>query len=170
MDESGSYGTAFGRGTGTHSVYAGFWPSGSIQGKSAVPATSQQGVGPGPRYTQNSEVRARRGAFGAVLENWLPFSAWIMDRFIGPRPQAQSWMSPYDLGQGPAIQRQGTFPSASRPFPYPYEIGAVSGFMPMLDQYSMAWAWAKTPSGPGVLTPIPLPWQASYPNLQKVTG
>jgi hypothetical protein len=42
--------------------------------------------------------------------------------------------------------------------------------MPMLDQYSLAWAWGKNPSGPGVLTPIPLAWQASYPSLRKVTG
>lgn len=165
-----SFGSSMGDGTGAHTVYAGFWPSGSIPGHSAVPGTSQAGDGSTRRYTERDEVKTREGVFGAILENWLPFSAWIYDRFIGPRRPIAPWQSPYDLGQGDAIQRQGPFPSGQRPFPYPYEIGAVSGFMPMLDAYSMSWSWGKTPSGPGVLTPIPIPWQASYPNLQKVTG
>lgn len=165
-----SFGTPLGHDDGALTVYAGYWPGGSTPGRSAVPPTGQPGIGPGPRFTDREEVVARPGVFGAVMNRWMPFTEWVTQRFIGPRKATAAWQSPYDVGEGETIQRQGPFPSAERPFPYPYEIGAVSGFMPMLDQYSMAWAWGKTPSGPGVLTPIPIAWQASYPNLQKVTG
>jgi hypothetical protein len=110
------------------------------------------------------------GLIGQMIERWMPFTESIVSRFLGPRAPTAPFDSPFDMARGESEQRPGTFPSGQRPFPYPYEIGAVSGFCPMLDQYSIAWAWAKQPSGPGVLTPIPIPWQTTYPNLQKVTG
>jgi hypothetical protein len=122
-------------------------------------------------HERTERVRIRPGLLDLIFENWLPFTAWLTSRFIGPRAPAQPWQSPVDLWPaGEVITRAGPFPSGSRPFPYPYMIGSVSGFMPMLDQYSMAWAYGKTPSGPGVLTPVPIPWDAQYPNLPKVSG
>jgi hypothetical protein len=105
--------------------------------------------------------RVREGVLGAILEAWLPFTWTVMSRFIGPRRPTKPFESMFDLDGAERITRFGDNPSAGRAFPYPYEIGAVSGFMPMLDQFSMQWAWGKTPSGPGVLTPIPLAWQIS---------
>lgn len=126
----------------------------TIPGSSVYPATE----------------RVRVSLLDLVWENWLPFTWTIVSRFIKPRPPTEPWQSPFDVDGSERITREGSFPSSSRPFPYPYMIGAVSGNMPMLDQWSMAWAWGKTPSGPGVLTPTPVPWDASYPNLPKVTG
>jgi hypothetical protein len=105
-----------------------------------------------------------------VFETWLPFTAAIFSRFIGPRAPTANWQSPYDLDASERITRFGDYPSAERPFPYPYMVGAVSNMMPMLDTLSLSWAWGKTPSGPSVGTPIPLAWQTTYPNLPKVTG
>jgi hypothetical protein len=136
-------------------------------GANAFPGSA---FSPGSSGHERTE-RVRIRLLDLVFENWVPFTAWLMSRFIGPRAPAQPWESPVDLWPaGEVITRYGTFPSGSRPFPYPYMIGAVSGFMPMLDQYSMAMAWAKNPSGPGVLTPVPIPWDAQYPQLPKVTG
>lgn len=110
------------------------------------------------------------GLLGFVQANWVPFTSRMLSRFIAPRPPAQPWESPYDVSAGEAVTRFGDFPSSDRPFPYPWMTGTVGGFMPMLDQYSRAFAWAKTPSGPGVLTPVPIPWDAQYPNNPKVSG
>jgi len=128
-----------------------------------------QSFGPGSAGSQPNE-RTRMSLLDLVYENWLPFTAWITSRFIRPRVPTAPWQSPFDLDNSERITRFGSFPSSERPFPYPYMIGAVSGFMPMLDQYSMQWAWGKTPSGPGVATPIPVPWMITYPDLMKVTG
>lgn len=126
---------------------------------------------PGSSGEQRTEVVRIRTLLDLVYENWIPFTAWITSRFIRPQAPQNAWESPVSFyGAGESITRYGTFPSDIRPFPYPYMIGAVSGFMPMLDQYSMQWAWAKNPSGPGVLTPVPIPWDAQYPMLPKVTG
>jgi hypothetical protein len=137
---------------------------GSSQHGPAFPAGRQQ------TRTGNGMIRVREMLAAYVFENWVPFTTAIRNRFQGPRAATQPWESPFDLSPSERITRFGTFPSGERPFPYPYEIGAVSGFMPMLDQYSMAWAIAKTPSGPGVLTPIPVPWDILYPSLAKVQG
>jgi hypothetical protein len=132
-------------------------------GSSFTPASS------GEQPTER--VRIRPGLLDLIFENWMPFTAWLTSRFIKPQPPENPWESPISFyGAGENITRMGPFPSGSRPFPYPYMVGAISGFMPMLDQYSMAWAWGKTPSGPGVLTPVPIPWDAQYPSLPKVTG
>jgi len=111
-----------------------------------------------------------RDLAGLVFENWLPFTWQLIQRVIAPRPPTYPWESPFDLDAGERITRFGTFPSSERPFPYPWMVGAVAGNCPLLDQYSLAWAWGKTPSGPGVLTPIPVPWDTTYPTLTKVTG
>jgi hypothetical protein len=111
-----------------------------------------------------------RALFGMIYENWLPFTAFIASRFLGPRAPTTDWDSPFDVSRGESAQRFGDNPSAGRAFPYPWMTGTVSGFMPMLDQYSAQWAWGKTPSGPGVLTPVPVPWDAQYPQLPKVSG
>lgn len=148
-------------------IYAGQNVGGpTVAGKARVPSAN----GPWRGQTQVRMQKVREGIFGMVLEAWLPFTSAIYSRFLGPRPITQPFESPVDVGIGETITRYGSMPSGSRPFPYPYMIGAVSNFMPMMDQYSMAWAWGKTPSGPGVLTPIPIPWQVTYPTLSKVTG
>ena len=167
-----SFGRSVGYGSGAHSVYATDNPGvGDIPGADVVPGVGIQGVGRIRRNTAWQMLRAARGGmfFGLQFENWLPFTASIVSRFIGPRRPTAAWQSPYGF-PGEDITRFGPMPSSDRPFPYPYEIGAVTGFMPMLDQYSMQWAWARNPSGPGVLTPIPIAWQASYPDWQKVSG
>jgi hypothetical protein len=120
----------------------------------------------GPQPTERVRVRF----LDLVYETWLPFTAGIIARFIGPRRPTANWQSPFDLDAGERITRFGSFPSGERPFPYPYMIGAIAGFMPMLDQFSLSTAWGKTPSGPGVNTPIPIPWATTYPDLMKVTG
>lgn len=159
-----------GDGTGL-SVYATPWPAaGGNPGQARVPAVALQSVGATKRNTRDQMLIAEPSGVATFLENWLPFTWAIVNRFITPRPPTAPWQSPLDVDASERIQRWGTFPSSARPFPYPYEIGAVSGLLPMLDQYSMAWAWARNPSGPGVMTPVPVPFQASYPNLQKVTG
>lgn len=154
-------------GSNSHIVFASTQIGTSFSpGPNKTPAVN----GPWRKQTDNAMQRVRAAIFGAAMENWMPFTAWVWSRLIPPRPPTKSFESTFDLDGGERIQRQGTYPSGERPFPYPYEIGMVSGLMPMLDQYSMQWAWGKTPSGPGVLTPIPIPWQTSYPNLRKVTG
>ena len=105
-----------------------------------------------------------------MAENWLPFTWPLMGRYITPRAPTASWQSPFDLDASERITRFGSWPSSQREFPYPWTTGAVDGFMPMLDAYSMAFAWAETPFGPGVLTPVPQPWAITYPGLQKQTG
>lgn len=140
-----------------------------------LPDYASQSVGssfaPGSSGNQNVERVRIRTILDIVYENWVPFTSWLMSRFIGPQTPRNAWESPVSFyGAGESITRFGSFPSAQRPFPYPYMVGAVSGFMPMLDQYSMQWAWARNPSGPGVLTPVPIPWDAQYPQLPKVTG
>lgn len=121
--------------------------------------------------TNHLMVKVRESLYGYVQENWL---SWLWDafgyRWMGPQRRPEPFASPEDFDVGEHITRFGDYPSAQRPFPYPYEIGAVSGFMPFLDQYSMAWAWGKNPSGPGVATPIPIPWMIAYPTMPKVTG
>lgn len=160
-------GEPIGHGTGVHTVYATEWPAiGESVGRDRVPEVG----GPWRRNTANAMQKVREGVRGFVQEGWVPFTSAIYSRFIGPRPAAAGWQSAMDLDSGLRITRFGSYPSSERPFPYPYEIGAVSGFMPMLDQYSIQWAWARPPSGPGVLTPIPAAWQITYPQLQKVTG
>lgn len=149
--------------------YASWSPGGSPSRADIVPV-GQQSVGSFRLFTDKGMLKVREGVFGLVMENWLPFTTWLTNRFIGPPPARPAWQSQVWMGDGEDITRFGDNPSRDRAFPYPYEIGAVSGFMPMLDQYSMAWAWGKTPSGPGVLTPVSIPDQASYPNWQKVTG
>jgi hypothetical protein len=114
--------------------------------------------------------RVRTGLLNLVLENWLPFTAAFVGRFLGPRAPTAAWQSPFDLDAGERITRYGTFPSADRPFPYPMMIGAVDGNAPLLDQYSLAWSYGKTPSGPSIGTPVSVPFQASYPDWTKVTG
>lgn len=134
-------------------------------------ATNSPGLSNGPGSGARQPVeRVRTSLLNIVYENWIPFTAWIMSRFIGPRAPTAVWQSPFDVDGSERITRFGSFPSQDRPFPYPYMVGAVSNFMPMLDQMSMQWAWGKTPSGPGVATPVPVPWQTTYPNLPKVTG
>ncbi len=114
--------------------------------------------------------RVRTGLLNLIIENWLPFTANFFGRFIGPRAPTAPWQSPFDLDVGERITRYGSYPSADRPFPYPAMIGALDGNAPLLDQYSLAWSWGKAPSGPGIGTPVSVPFQASYPDLPKVTG
>lgn len=157
-----------------------YLPEGKILGRGIVGvpgtlrpdnATQSPGSSNSPGSTgREAPARIRVRILDLVFENWMPFTAWLMSRFIGPRPSPLPWESPDDLDAGERITRFGSFPSAIRPFPYPYMVGAVSGFMPVLDQYSMQWAWGKTPSGPGVSTPIPIPWDTTYPTLPKVSG
>lgn len=168
---AGPFGDNAGTGSGALSLYAGWWPAaGDNPGQNMVQPAGNGATGTERVETERAMLISNESRIGAFLMNWVPFTAWIMSRFIGPRPPTAAWQSPFDIGGGERITRQGPFPVNERPFPYPYEIGAVSGLMPMLDQYSLAWAWGKNPSGPGVLTPIPLAWQASYPSLRKVTG
>lgn len=138
-----------------------------------VPGYASSMVGgsfaPGSAAAQPNE-RVRVSLLDLVYENWIPFTAWITARFIGPRKPTASFQSPFDLDSGERITRQGPFPSNERPFPYPYMIGAVSNFMPMQDQYSLDWAWGKNPFGPGVNTPVSIPWAITYPTLAKVSG
>ena len=145
--------------------------AGENVGTSFSPGSSTTPKVSGPWWCNTATTMQKAcQALYSSIERWMPFTESIQSRFVGPRPITQPFQSPSDFGIGENITRYGSFPSGARAFPYPYEIGAVSGFMPMLDQYSMAWAWGKTPSGPGVLTPIPIPWQTTYPNLRKVTG
>lgn len=160
--------------------YPAYLPPARITGRGIIgspgtdiPGNASQAVGssfsPGSAAAQPNE-RVRVRLLDLVYENWMPFTAWIVSRFIAPRASTAIWQSPFDLDAGERITRFGSFPSSERPFPYPYMIGAVSGMMPMLDQYSMDWAWGKTPSGPGVTTPISIPWAITYPGLSKVSG
>ena len=125
---------------------------------------------PVQQVTSRRMTKARETLLGFVHSVWVPFTSAVTSRFIGPRPSAAPWQSPYDVGLGEQITRGGPFPSPERPFPYPYQVGAVSGFWPMQDRYSMAWAYARNNSGPGVQTPIPVGWDITYPDLSKVSG
>lgn len=120
--------------------------------------------------TGNRMTKVRETLHGFIQETWVPFTAAVRSRFLAPRARTAPWQSPDDLDAGERITRGGSFPVAERPFPWPYQIGAVSAFLPMQDQYSMAWAYGRNPSGPGVLTPTPIPWDTTYPNATKVTG
>ncbi len=104
------------------------------------------------------------------FSNWLPFTWPTMARFTPPAPRATAFESPYDLDAGEHITRFGTFPSAERPFPYPWMCGAVSGFAPLMDDYSRSFSWSKQAFGPSVGTMMTVPWQITYPELQKQTG
>jgi hypothetical protein len=174
-----SYGRGINGGVGNR---ADIWPGNPFQGTNlgylnGQPAMGGGAVAPGSSTMPGSSGHNRtervriRTLLDLVYENWIPFTTWLTSRFIGPQQPANPWESPVSFhGAGEVITRMGPYPSGERPFPYPYMIGAVSGFMPMLDQWSMAWAWGKTPSGPGVLTPVPIPWDAQYPQLPKVSG
>lgn len=136
-------------------------------------ATQFPGVPGIPAWpAKRRDPRARGGwqTLAHIVETWRPFTASIVNRFIGPRRPATSFASPYDVATGEDETRFGGWPSAQRPFPAPYRVGAVSGFMPMLDQWSMAFAWAATPSGPSIGTPPIIPFQQVYPDLPKQTG
>lgn len=138
-----------------------------------IPGYAGQTVGasfqPGSAARQTNE-RVRVTILDLVYETWLPFTEWITSRFIQPRQSAQSFLSPFDLDGSERITRFGSFPVSERAFPWPYQIGSVAGSMPMLDQESMQWAWGKTPSGPGVATPVSVPGAVMYPDWAKVTG
>lgn len=161
--------------------YPAYLPPGRITGRpivggpgAEIPGYASQAVGsptiPGSSTQQPTERVRVVDIIRVVFENWLPFTASIFSgRYIPPRKPTYAWESPFGF-TGEQNQRWGDFPSSIRPFPQPPLYGAVSGFMPMQDQYSLDWAYGKTPSGPGVATPIPLAWQISYPTLQKVTG
>lgn len=97
------------------------------------------------------------------LENWLP---WLRrgNPFI---PRSGPWQ-PGDYDGGERITRERV--AFNGVFPYPWMTGTVSGFMPMLDNYSMAWAYARPAFGPGVQTPIPVPFDQQFPQLTKVSG
>lgn len=139
-----------------------------IPGNSYASGNFGAGLPVAPTGTVTERVRG--WLFTHVYETWMPYTSRIINRFMPPRKATVYFESQYDLDAGERETRQGPFPLPQRPFPYPYAIGDVSGFMPMLDAYSLAWAWAKTPSGPGVSTPIPVPWDAQYPGMPKVSG
>jgi len=120
--------------------------------------------------SQPIERTRTRAFYSLIFENWLPFTWRIVSRFIGPRAPTQAWQSPYDVDASERITRFGGWPQADHIYPYPYVIGAVSGFCALQDEASLTWSWGKTPNGPSVGTPIPIAWQTSYPNLPKVTG
>jgi hypothetical protein len=103
------------------------------------------------------------------LSNWLPFTWGSMARFVPPRAPTVPFGSPYDLTVA-GITRFGSFPSSERPFPYPWMTGAVSGFCPLMDDYSRDFSWSKQAFGPSVGTPMQIPWQITYPTMQKQTG
>ena len=104
---------------------------------------------------------------------WEPFTSLLADigaRFIRPRPPGDVWQSPYDLDGGERIKRFGDYPAGARPFPYPWAVGCVSGFMPMQDEYSFVFSQARPAWGPGVMTPISVPADVYFPSLPKATG
>lgn len=108
---------------------------------------------------------------GFAQGSWLPWTAADQgSRYLGPEPRLAPYESPYDLDAGEHITRFGAFPAIDRPFPYPWTTGAVSGFLPLQDVYSRQWSWGKQAFGPSVGTPMQVPWQITYPGLQKVTG
>jgi hypothetical protein len=120
---------------------------------------------------RNIEGAGPNSIGGLVVENWLAFVWQIMGaRALVPRKPVKPFESPFDVDAGERITRFGDFPSSERPYPHPYMIGAVSGLLPLQDQYSRAWAFGRTPSGPGVGTPIPVPFDAQYPTLPKRAG
>lgn len=136
-----------------------------IPGKSQQPAT-----GYGQERGSFHRLMVRLGVPNETLERWMPFTSAVTNRFEAPRAPSAPWQSPYDVDPSVRNLRFGDFPSAMRPFPWPYMIANIQNHMPMLDQLSMQWAWGKTPSGPGVLTPITVPTKAVYPQLPKVSG
>lgn len=133
-------------------------------------AAGNIGVGVASMPTGSATERVRGWLFRNVFETWMPFTAAIVSRFMPPRAPTRPFESLFDLDAGERETRQGPFPLPDRPFPYPYAIGSVGGFMPMLDAFSLAWAWGKTPSGPSIGTPVPIPWDAQYPTMPKVSG
>ncbi len=137
--------------------YASQWP-----GEPGLPSA--------PDKRRDPRVRGGWHSLAQMVETWRPFTWNIVSRFIGPRQPTANFQSPYDVSTGEDITRFGPWPSSARPFPWPYEIGCVSGFMPMLDQYSLSFAWGPTPSGPSIGTPPIIPFQQAYPDLPKVTG
>lgn len=125
------------------------------------------GIGGGPHHQADGPGYAQPSAARRVLENWMT-ALTAFGRTMAPRAAAPGFLAGDYTAQD--YNRTGPFPSALRPFPYPYVIGAVAGFMPLQDLFSLQTAWGKTPFGPGVNTPIPAAWQISYPQLPKVTG
>lgn len=107
----------------------------------------------GPAFIEN--WRSWWGRAGALVtgQQWLPRS--------GP------WQ-PGDYDGGERITRPRVADNGI--YPYPYIIGCVSGFMPMQDTLSEAWAWGKPGFGPGYQTPVSQPIQQQFPTLPKVTG
>lgn len=102
-------------------------------------------------------------------QNWTTPLALVQTRPVfTPRP-GSDYQSP-DLNGSLAYTRQPQVPSNTFPRPWPYIIGAVAGFMPMMDALSQSFMIGKTPSGPNVLTPPSMPPQAQFPQLPKVTG
>lgn len=148
-------------------IYASEWV-----GNAFAPGWGQQPDprGMSERHTRTRMLKVRESLYGFVQDVWVPWTTVVWNRYIGPRAPTHDWESPYDLVAAERITRFGDFPSGARLFPYPYEIGAVSGMMPMLDQYSMSWGYARNSFGPGVMTPIPIPWAVAYPDFQKTTG
>jgi hypothetical protein len=101
-----------------------------------------------------------RSVFATMLGDWFT-----------PRKPSSARGIPFDA-TGQSYDRHGTFPVETRPFPYPWTTGAVSGFMPMMDQFSMSYSYARPGYGPGyggTATPSGLN-QITYPMLAKVSG
>jgi hypothetical protein len=96
-------------------------------------------------------------------ENWQPWNR-----------QGQPWVprvGPYNSMDLDGAERTVKTWSGNRGvFPYPYIVGNVSGFLPMLDVFSRAFAFGKPPSGPGSGgTPIPAPFDQQFWTMPKVT-
>lgn len=152
--------------------FGGVYASENVSAANMGGSARASGVGNNTQ-TVTATMMARVGEMlrGFAQGSWVPWTSRDQgSRFLPPEPRLLAFESPYDLDAGERITRFGSFPAIDRPFPFPWMTGAVSGFLPLQDVYSRQWSWGKQAFGPSEGTPMQVPWQITYPGLQKVTG